>query len=81
MGNAVAQAEEAEKKAKLAEANALKVVDDYKKSVAFDEEITEASSYYYWYAYDDCKAKVAKLFSDLDLIKVTIEEAVEEGEI
>lgn len=63
------------------EANALNAVDDYKKSMAFDEEVTKANSCCYECGFNDYKAKVIELFLDLNLNKVIIEEAAEEGEI
>lgn len=59
-------------------ASALKAVDDYKKSVAFDEKVTEVSAYRYEYGFNNCKAKVTELFLELDLNRVVIEEATKE---
>lgn len=81
LGNALIRWIKAKKRVELVEAIILKVVDDYKKLVAFDQEVIEASIVSYQYGFDDCKAKVAQLFSKLDLSGVIIEEDVEEGEI
>lgn len=65
------------------EVNTLKVVDNYKKLTIFEEEVTKASAYTNEYSFSDCKAKIKKLFLDLDLSKVIFqkEKVVEEGEI
>lgn len=59
LDDAIARAKEAKKKTKLTEVNSLKVVDDYKKSAAFDKEVTKISLYCYEYNFNDYKAKVA----------------------
>lgn len=72
LSETVARVEEVKKKTKLVEKNALRAIDDYKKLAIFKEEMTESSSYTYEYGFNNWKAKVAKLFSDPNLIKVII---------
>lgn len=63
------------------EANALKVVEDYKKLATF-EEVIELSTIIYHYNFNDYKEKIAQIYLDLDLngIVIIVEDA-EEGEI
>lgn len=72
-----------EKKKEQAEAAAKEVVEACKNSDAFRVEVTEASIDSYLFGYDDCLAKVAQLFPDLDLSRLLddAKEDVEEGEI
>lgn len=76
----VAWAMEVEKEAKLAKADTLNVVNNYKKLTDFKEEVNEASSFNYEYGFDDYKAKVKELFLDLDLKEVILPRQEEEEE-
>lgn len=68
--DAVAQEEEAKKKARIAKEKVLWVVKDYKKSSTFENEMTEARAFSYEISFNDCKKKVKELFPCLDLGKV-----------
>lgn len=83
LAEAITQVEEAKEKTKLVKVDVLKAIDDYTKSAAFEEEVTEASAYTYECGFNDCKAKVMKLFQNLDLNKVILQEGetAKEGEI
>lgn len=69
-----------EETTRLIEAKSLRTVDEFKNSVTFKKEVIEASSYYYEYGFDDCKAKVRELFPGLDLRKVVLQEEEDEEE-
>lgn len=57
-------ANKVEKRAEVVEANALQVVANYKKLIAFEDEVTETSVITYHCEFGDCKEMVTQLFLD-----------------
>lgn len=72
------RAELAEQKAKSAKQRAHRAIEEYKKSTAFDDEMTKAGVESYKMGFGDCLDKVLKLYLDLDISKVTIDDINEE---
>lgn len=59
LDDALDRVNRAKERATLVEANALKAVDDYKKSATFEKKVTKASAVIYHYGFDDYKDNIA----------------------
>lgn len=76
---ALAQKVVVEKRAVLAEEEAHQAVEEYKKST-FEDEMIEAGMVSYEMGFTGFQDKVAKLYSDLDLLGIIMAEEDEEGD-
>lgn len=66
----------------MAKAEAVRAVDEYKKSIDFEDEVGEATSDTFWKGFAECRRKVAEAFLQLKLDNIFLDEPKleEEGE-
>lgn len=69
----------AKRRAVLVEERARQAIEEYKKSFAFDDEMTETGIVSYQMDFTNYLDKVIRLYYDLDLLGIIIAEEEEEG--